>query len=467
MTGVVRRLPRPDRAGHPAAPDRAPLVAVAVHGARRQGIGEGNTMSAPGGDRERRRGRARPRRRRAAADPAARLGAARTGDAVKPAAVRVRRRPVARGGARGARRRRGREGDRRRPEPRARPEHAPRAADAARRPQPRRARPGRARRRRSGSAPPCGRRRSPRSAHASARSREALPLRRPCVTRNRGTVGGSIAHADGAAELPLCLVALGGTVVAEGPDGRREIQAEEFFVTHYATTLAPGELVVETIWPRRGRATGSAFEELALRAGDFALAMAAVVRVGSTASHGRARASRRRHRPADARRRRGSVDGAPATTRRHGRRALAPPQPSTRRHRSTPRPDTCAQLTGMLVERALLRAWERAGMIEITLTVNGRAVAEHVEPRLLLSDFLRHRSASPAPTSAASTASAAPARCGSTASRCGPACLLAVQADGVEVDTVEGLAGDARCRRCRRPSASTTRSSAASARRGS
>ena len=43
------------------------------------------------------------------------------------------------------------------------------------------------------------------------------------MTRNRGTVGGSVAHADGAAEIPLCLAALGGTIVVEGPAGRREI----------------------------------------------------------------------------------------------------------------------------------------------------------------------------------------------------------------------------------------------------
>ena len=63
--------------------------------------------------------------------------------------------------------------------------------------------------------------------------RAALPFVGHFVTRNRGTVGGSIAHADGAAELPLCLTALDGTVVAEGPGGRREIAAADFFVTHF------------------------------------------------------------------------------------------------------------------------------------------------------------------------------------------------------------------------------------------
>jgi aerobic carbon-monoxide dehydrogenase medium subunit len=107
--------------------------------------------------------------------------------------------------------------------------------------------------------------------------RQALPYVGHFVTRNRGTVGGSIAHADGAAELPLCLVALDGVVVAEARRGRREIPAGEFFVTHFQTTLEPGELVVETRWPLAAEEETSAFEELALRAGDFAQSMAAVV----------------------------------------------------------------------------------------------------------------------------------------------------------------------------------------------
>jgi carbon-monoxide dehydrogenase medium subunit len=106
---------------------------------------------------------------------------------------------------------------------------------------------------------------------------EALPHVGHHGTRNRGTVGGSIAHADAAGELPLCLAALGGTVVAAGPGGRREIPADAFFVTHFTTALAPGELVVETVWPAARAGEGYAFEELALRHGDYALAMVACV----------------------------------------------------------------------------------------------------------------------------------------------------------------------------------------------
>ena len=100
---------------------------------------------------------------------------------------------------------------------------------------------------------------------------ECLPFVGHFATRNRGTVAGSIAHADAAAELPLALVALGGAVVTSG----RTIPAEEFFVTHYTTTLEPDELVVATTWPRVREGEGWAFEEFTLRHGDFALAAAA------------------------------------------------------------------------------------------------------------------------------------------------------------------------------------------------
>jgi carbon-monoxide dehydrogenase medium subunit len=95
------------------------------------------------------------------------------------------------------------------------------------------------------------------------------------VTRNRGTVCGSIAHADAAAELPLALVACGGWAVVASTRGRREIPAEELFLGPYTTTLAPDELLVETVWPALGQGDGFAFDELAQRGGDYALCMAA------------------------------------------------------------------------------------------------------------------------------------------------------------------------------------------------
>ncbi len=97
----------------------------------------------------------------------------------------------------------------------------------------------------------------------------AMPYVGHFVTRNRGTVGGSIAHADASAELPLSLVTLGGTVTTSKG---RHLAAEEFFVTHYTTLLQTDELLVETTWPAASRA---GFSEFALRHGDFALSMCA------------------------------------------------------------------------------------------------------------------------------------------------------------------------------------------------
>jgi aerobic carbon-monoxide dehydrogenase medium subunit len=97
------------------------------------------------------------------------------------------------------------------------------------------------------------------------------------VIRNRGTVGGSIAHADPAAELPAVLVALGGVVKALGPSGERDIAAADFFVSDLQNSLAPDELVVEVRFPALSRPGGFAFLEVARRHGDFALAGVAAV----------------------------------------------------------------------------------------------------------------------------------------------------------------------------------------------
>ncbi|HUF01882.1 MAG TPA: FAD binding domain-containing protein [Gaiellaceae bacterium] len=105
--------------------------------------------------------------------------------------------------------------------------------------------------------------------------RDALPHVGHFVTRNRGTVCGSIAHADAAGELPLCLVLLGGTVRVASARSEREIAAEDFFLTHFTTALQPGELVVETMWPEPQDGWSYAFCELAQRHGDYALCMAA------------------------------------------------------------------------------------------------------------------------------------------------------------------------------------------------
>lgn len=105
--------------------------------------------------------------------------------------------------------------------------------------------------------------------------------------RNRGTFGGSIAYADPAAEWPVCLVALDGTVVVRGGDGERRIAARDFFVDLYTTDLRPGEVIVACEVPVAGDADVFVFDELARRHGDYAivgLALAARRGAGGFAS---------------------------------------------------------------------------------------------------------------------------------------------------------------------------------------
>ncbi len=93
-------------------------------------------------------------------------------------------------------------------------------------------------------------------------------------TRNRGTVGGSIAHADPAGELPVALLALGGEVEVAGPGGVRRIRAEDLFVGFLTTSLTSAEMLVRCRFPARRGAVGSGFAEVAPRHGDFAFAIA-------------------------------------------------------------------------------------------------------------------------------------------------------------------------------------------------
>lgn len=95
--------------------------------------------------------------------------------------------------------------------------------------------------------------------------------------RNRGTFGGSAAHADPASEIPAILLALDAELVVAGPNGRRTIPACDFFVTLFTTQLAADEVLVEIRIPAGGRDRAWAFDEVAPRHGDFALVGTAVV----------------------------------------------------------------------------------------------------------------------------------------------------------------------------------------------
>jgi carbon-monoxide dehydrogenase medium subunit len=89
--------------------------------------------------------------------------------------------------------------------------------------------------------------------------------------RNRGTLGGSLAHADPAAELPAVMLALDAEALARSARGERTIKASYLFESHYATALAPDELLTEVRIAELSPRTGWAFEELSRRHGDFAL----------------------------------------------------------------------------------------------------------------------------------------------------------------------------------------------------
>jgi carbon-monoxide dehydrogenase medium subunit len=116
--------------------------------------------------------------------------------------------------------------------------------------------------------------RSPEAGSAVPLLHEALRHVGHVAIRSRGTVAGSIAHADPAAELPAVLLALDGDVIATGPRGERRIPAREFFHGFFTTALEPDELVTSVRLPVTSG--GSAVEEVARRHGDFAIAGAAV-----------------------------------------------------------------------------------------------------------------------------------------------------------------------------------------------
>jgi len=128
-----------------------------------------------------------------------------------------------------------------------------------------------------------------RTLERSAEVREAAPLvadTMPLVAhvpiRTRGTLGGSLAHADPAAELPAVMLALDADIEVCSQSGQRTIPAGEFFTGLYATALAPDELITAVTIPRRNSAAW-AVDEVARRHGDFALAgVASVVRLEIT-----------------------------------------------------------------------------------------------------------------------------------------------------------------------------------------
>src|SRR4051812_26073815 len=117
-----------------------------------------------------------------------------------------------------------------------------------------------------------------------------VPLLRDAIShvghpaiRNRGTLGGSLAHADPASELPACMVVLDATIIVRGLRGERRIAANEFFTGIYETALSPQELIVAIEVPVARTDSANFFHEFSRRHGDYAivgLAAQAIVRAG-------------------------------------------------------------------------------------------------------------------------------------------------------------------------------------------
>jgi carbon-monoxide dehydrogenase medium subunit len=111
--------------------------------------------------------------------------------------------------------------------------------------------------------------------HALVRDAARL-IGHPAI-RNMGTMGGSISHADSAADYPAALVAADATIEIAGPKGRRSVGAGDFFVDYLQTALEPGELVTAIRLPPAPKGTASAYQKFARVEGDFATVSAAVV----------------------------------------------------------------------------------------------------------------------------------------------------------------------------------------------
>ena len=111
--------------------------------------------------------------------------------------------------------------------------------------------------------------------HAPLLSEVAAHVGDPQI-RNRGTIGGSLAHADPAADLPCAVLASDATLVVQGPGGRRAVPATDFFTGYFETVLAPDEMLVEIRVPRTG-AAGFRYEKFTRRANDWAIVAVAAV----------------------------------------------------------------------------------------------------------------------------------------------------------------------------------------------
>jgi carbon-monoxide dehydrogenase medium subunit len=107
---------------------------------------------------------------------------------------------------------------------------------------------------------------------------QAVDVIAHAAIRNRGTIGGAVAHADPAAEFPACVLALGATLHVEGPDGARAIAAEDFYHGLFETDLEPEEILIAISVPKAQADERQVLLEVSRRSGDYALAGLCLVR---------------------------------------------------------------------------------------------------------------------------------------------------------------------------------------------
>jgi len=201
--------------------------------------------------------------------------------------------------------------------------------------------------------------------HACPMLAEAARMIGNVRVRQRGTIGGSLAHGEATAELPCVAVALGATVHALGPSGAtRAIAAADLFLTHLTTTLAPGEVITGVQFPALTRGQGSCFLELARRAGDFAMVeAAALVTLDDEAlcTEARVVVGATGERPADHSDLAQALHGEPVGEHNAGEVARAIAEQAEIGPSTHAGPEYRRGMVAVLVKRALLTAAARAG----------------------------------------------------------------------------------------------------------
>ena len=179
--------------------------------------------------------------------------------------------------------------------------------------------------------------------------------------RLRGTFGGSVAHADPAAELPVVALAFGAQIVLRSSRGERRLPAEAFFVAPYITAIAPDEAVVEVFLPAPPPGAVSAFEEFAERAGDYALASVCALLALEDGTVASARLALGSVGPTPVRAHRAEAvltGGGEDAIDEAARTAARECDPSSDSHASA---EYRRELVAALTRRALRRAWRAAG----------------------------------------------------------------------------------------------------------